>query len=163
MGMHQSHLNARGHTHARTHASVTPCCTYTNIHMVYVSQWRIRIGSPVCNDVWWHDQKQATQCNEAWLVTKFTRSSTNKNTIPWHIYLVSNFAAITEITFYVIAKVWLLVEMLNPMSDSWWRILWPDYPVCKALSWWGQFQQNCRKLHLQLHLYKMYGDYLEDV
>ena len=69
------------------------------------------------------------------------QSSTNKNTIPYHIHLVSNSFAITGHTFHNIAMVWKTVLIwenkrqlvLNHMSDNRWRCYWPNYPECNEL------------------------------
>ena len=52
--------------------------------------------------------------------------------------------------------------MLNHMSDNQWRCYWPDYPVCKALRWWGPFQQNWEVFTVAITTKSMHRNYLED-
>ena len=53
--------------------------------------------------------------HDCWQISML--SSTNKNIVPYHIYLVSNSVAITSYTFYVIAKVWKAVLIWEIMRE----------------------------------------------
>ena len=63
-----------------------------------------RIRSSVYNDLWLLIRIQTKRFSGPWLVTEFPIFSSNINTIPLHIYLVSNFDAITCFTFYILTK-----------------------------------------------------------